>query len=171
MTFSKLILNTGIFSILLGLAFVPENAKSKSIGRQLKPKVIGSSVWKEKSISIEDVMKQEKDFIKFKTTSKYDKVALEFEGLPSDKFISFFGGDKIKKIKFKAIDGYAIELTKAEWDKFPFLFVVKTNGEFLSPKEKGTFRLMWDFDGKKETSAEVFAPKAIWQITEIEFFN
>jgi hypothetical protein len=157
---------------LFGFVFSLQTLADSAIpARQLKPKIIGNSPLKGKTISLEDITKFETEFTKYKTTSKYDKEALEFEGLLSDKFLEHFGTNKTSKIKFKAIDGYSVEISKEEWSKFPFLFVVKTNGAFLSPKEKGTFRLMWNFDTKKEISPEVFAPKAIWQITEIEFID
>ncbi len=173
MSISKIFnLNNHVLIILIGFVFSTHSMADSAIpARQLKPKIVGNSPWKGKTISLEDVSKFEKEFTKYKTTSKYDKEALEFEGLLSDKFLEHFGTNKTFKLKFKAIDGYSVEISKEEWTKFPFLFVVKTNGAYLSPKEKGTFRLMWNFDTKKEISPEVFAPKAIWQITEIEFID
>ena len=145
-------------------------AQSEYPARQIKIKFLNSS----NTVEL-DLQTLEKNFIKIKsieTVTPYDTGIVKFEVIELAEILKFYYPKKdYKKITITATDGYSQNITKEELRAhIPFL-AFKANQEYMTTKNRGTFRIVFNYGGKLDVEKKSMDPKWVWSIKEISILE
>ncbi|MDX1779906.1 MAG: hypothetical protein R3256_01180 [Thalassovita sp.] len=92
-----------------------------------------------------------------------------YTGVFVKEFVEAFGADDIVEISATAIDDYTITFSREEWLRYPIVFAIRVNGEYIGFDKKGPMRVIFpEYDPNKSEYQELL-PKWMWMITQIEF--
>ena len=103
----------------------------------------------------------------FSTKSPWFSGVHKFEGV---KLSDFYSALKIKKsdqLIIEALDGYKITIPASDaWDE-DVMIVNKINNKVLTPRDKGPFFIVYNFDSKSYLNSDKYYSRCPWQIKKI----
>lgn len=108
-----------------------------------------------------------KYFVKFSIYEPYEGKQRTFEGISLKNFSALYGKNP-SKINITAVDYFVSKFDKNDINDEKWIFVLKQDGKYLTPKEKGPARIIDKTLKQKETKASLF-DKWVWMIQEVEF--
>ena len=157
-----------VFALLSSASLFAQNA----IPRQkitLLGKVVGN---KTVSLSINDL----EEFKKSESLTIHDpynkNIKTTFFGFYLQELIAKYAQPSVTKIKIKAIDGYQVEVPRAEVTSTQLFFAFKDDQGYLSVDRMGPVRIIAPFEGiiDKELLLKL-GVNWVWKIKSLEFIN
>jgi hypothetical protein len=89
------------------------------------------------------------------------------KGIPARRLLERFDlmGDNLEIV---AIDGYAIDVPRADIDNFPTIIALEIDGRPLTVRDKGPAWLIYPVSGFAELDSPEFAARSVWQIKSVK---
>lgn len=145
--------------------FCSQVSLSAERAHKLKVVTAGGS----KTLSIVDLEKEFPNRASLNTTLQKEPQQ-KFEGVFLKDLVEKWGNNKVTKIRATATNKYTVYLTVKDWTEWNGLFAWKSNGQPISTKDRGSFRIVYDyakFAGDRETTVTQ-ETNSVWQIVELE---
>lgn len=151
-----------IISLFFSSLFAQGDPSSKTVkfSGELKPNI-------KKRVSIKTI--ENLGIKSYEIIDPYTKKKTNYSGVNLKTFANFFANKNSKSISFKALDGYIVNITKEEWEKFNILLATRLNGKIVGYDEKGPLRIIYPKYQKADENFAKNLPKWIWMIKSIEF--
>lgn len=70
-----------------------------------------------------------------------------------------------------ALDGYAVDLPRGDFAKYPALFATEIDGKKLSVRDKGPAWIIYPVSDFKELDDPVFEARSVWQLKTVTVHN
>ena len=163
-----------MIQIVLALLIFSVSASAAPMARhhqiELKGKVAENSPH---SLSVKKILV---DFPRIETVSTKwrEDGPIYLQGISLKNFVAKYGAPGVTKVRITAINEYSQTLTSRDWDDWnAFLAFQESNGNPISTRNRGTFRIIYDYE-KYESDMQVIniiEANSIWQITRVEFLK
>jgi hypothetical protein len=97
----------------------------------------------------------------------------EFEGVLIRDLVKKYAGPGVTKAKVTATNAYSQDLTAKDWDEWGALLAFQEGGTVIPTKNKGTFRIVYDYQKFDEKPAvkSMLENNSVWQVVKIEFLK
>lgn len=95
------------------------------------------------------------------------KERVTFEGPLGKAFLDTVGA-KGTKLRFVALNDYAVEVPIEDLRKWPVILATRLEGNRMTVREKGPLFLVYPFDRSPELNSELYYGRSIWQIKSVE---
>lgn len=114
------------------------------------------------------------DLEKLKTTSyvtfnPFEERENLYSGVLLEELASRFAVPECSAIKLTANDGYRVEFTKEEWQRWDILLATQVNGSYIDVSSAGPARIVMPYSSLGRDDRDIYTPKWIWMIKSIEF--
>ena len=121
------------------------------------------------TVTDETLLQQGMTEIKTKLVSQGDTVSTVrgLEIRPLLKSLDLQGNN----LYVEALDGYALDVPRADIEKYKVLLAVEVDGKRLTVREKGPAWVVYPVSDHKELDAPVFEARSVWQIKSILIGN
>ncbi|UTJ07577.1 molybdopterin-dependent oxidoreductase [Arcobacter roscoffensis] len=151
-----------LFCLFFSSLLAQSELSSKTIkfSGELKPNI-------KKRVSIKTI--ESLGIKSFEILDPYTKIKTKYSGVDLKTFANFFANENTKSISFNALDGYSVNITKKEWEKFHILLATRINGQIVGYDKKGPLRVVYPKYKKANENFAKNLPKWIWMIKSIEF--
>ncbi|MEM8776668.1 MAG: molybdopterin-dependent oxidoreductase [Pseudomonadota bacterium] len=70
-------------------------------------------------------------------------------------------------VTLTALNDYSVSLPVSDFESGGAMLAFKRNGAFLSPRKKGPFWIVWNYDSDPAFRTETIYSKSIWQLDRI----
>ncbi len=74
-----------------------------------------------------------------------------------------------QSIRLRAINDYITVLERHEWESLPIMLATRDEGARMTVANKGPARIVYPQTRDNERVMQIYAPKWIWQIVDVEF--
>lgn len=97
----------------------------------------------------------------------------KFEGVLFKDLLAKYAAQGVAKAKVTATNAYSQVLIEKDIQIWGALLAYKQDGQVIPTKDKGTFRVVYDFKKyeKDATVKPVLEGNAVWQVIKIEFIK
>ena len=99
----------------------------------------------------------------------WDKKQATYRGVCLRDLLEKLATPQTETVVFKAIDGYEVEITRSDWEKYRIILVTQESGHYLPVAQKGPLRIIFpDYNPNNkhyESNLHLWA----WMINRIEF--
>ncbi|MGZ5278988.1 MAG: hypothetical protein ACXWC9_03550 [Pseudobdellovibrionaceae bacterium] len=97
----------------------------------------------------------------------------EFQGVLFQNLVKKYAGPGVTKAKVTATNAYSQDLSSKDWDDWGALLAFQEKGEIIPTKNKGTFRIVYDYQKFDEKPAvkSMLENNSVWQVVKIEFLK
>ncbi len=102
----------------------------------------------------------------FKTWTPWFKDPVTFRG-PLLQTVLDAVGAQGQTLQMVALNDYAVNVPESDARKFGPLLATHINGKVLGVRDKGPLFLIYPFDAKPETRADLYYGRSIWQLTRM----
>ena len=121
------------------------------------------------TVTDETLLQQGMTEIKTKLVSQGDTVSTVrgLEIRPLLKSLDLQGNN----LYVEALDGYALDVPRADIEKYKVLLAVEVDGKRLTVREKGPAWVVYPVSDHKELDAPIFEARSVWQIKSILIGN
>jgi hypothetical protein len=70
-------------------------------------------------------------------------------------------------LRVTALDGYQMDVPRADVEKYPVLFALEIDGKRLTVREKGPAWVIYPVSGHTELDTPVYEARSVWQIKSV----
>lgn len=89
------------------------------------------------------------------------------KGVLMRDLVKYFGGEG-DTVKLTALDGYAMDIPMADFEKYDAVVATEIDGKPLTVRDHGPAWLLYPFSSHPELNDTVYESRAVWQIKTIE---
>lgn len=104
--------------------------------------------------------------VQFMTNTPWTEGVQEFTGIWMSQILDALN-IRTGVVQMTAINDYSISLDVTEFKQGGALLAFKRNGELLSPRKKGPFWLVWNYDSDPAFRTESIYSNSIWQLDRV----
>lgn len=92
-----------------------------------------------------------------------------FHGVLLSDLVELIGAGNADKIVVRASDGYAADIPREDWTRWPVLFATRQDGKHLTIRMRGPARIIYPADTHPELASRAYIDRSVWLISEIEW--
>ena len=120
-------------------------------------------------ISIDSLLKDFPKLHTFKAAKWQAEAPQEFEGVLVSDLVATYGRQDVNELLFSATNKYASTLPAADWREHGALLAFRSNGQLISTRNRGTFRVVFDYARHPQLEQRIYDMKWVWQVESITF--
>jgi hypothetical protein len=98
-----------------------------------------------------------------------DEPVTAFQGVLLSDLARMIGADDAEILIVRASDGYAADIPREDWERWPVVFATRANGAPLTLRKRGPARIIYPVDRYPELAGRTYIDRSVWLITEIEW--
>lgn len=98
-----------------------------------------------------------------------DETLTEYQGVLMSDVLRKVGASEAKVLTLRATDGYAVEIARKDWEKWPLLIATRHEDAPLKLRSRGPARLIYPIELYPEISRAYVYNKSIWMLEVIEW--
>ena len=83
--------------------------------------------------------------------------------------VQAIGAGKTDRIVVRASDGYAADIPRKDWERWPVLMATRCGGRRLTVRQRGPARILYPTALYPELSERTYVNRSVWLIAEIEW--
>lgn len=107
--------------------------------------------------------------VKYDIDDPWLKTKVNYSGVLLSDFLKIIGASSsADNIHIIALDGYAVDITITEAEKWPILIATQSNGEYMTIEENGPTRIIFPLGHYPEIDVILYQDLFIWSIESIE---
>ena len=103
----------------------------------------------------------------FETTTVWQEGTLRFTGVPLKDVLALVGAEDASEIAAIALNDYQVTIPVASIEDTVPIVAYLTNGETMSPRDKGPLWIVYPYDSDAKYRNEVTYSRSIWQLDRL----
>jgi len=105
----------------------------------------------------------------FKAPKWQEEAPQEFEGVLLSDFVAAYGRPNVVELLVVATNKYASSLLAADWRENGAMLAFRSNGALIPTRNRGTFRVVFDYVRHPKLEQQVYDMKWVWQVESLTF--
>lgn len=101
-----------------------------------------------------------------KTTTPWSNSPVRYEGVLARDLLRAVGA-KGERVTAKALNDYVIDIPIADFLKYPVIFAMKKDDNYLRIRDKGPIQIVYPRDGFAELNSPRYSQKWVWHLYEL----
>ncbi|WP_051328522.1 molybdopterin-dependent oxidoreductase [Geminicoccus roseus] len=103
-----------------------------------------------------------------RTISPWEEGEIVVEGPLLRDVLAHVGLERANSILVRSMDGFAQQIPRADWDRFPVILATRVDGRPLGRRHKGPTRIVYPLLQHPELASPDHAARWVWLIASIE---
>ncbi|MGJ3261657.1 MAG: molybdopterin-dependent oxidoreductase [Salinarimonas sp.] len=99
----------------------------------------------------------------------FDPKGMVFQGVLLSDVLRLVGAHEEEAVTLRASDGYAAEIPREDWERWPLVLATRADGELLDARARGPARLLYPVHVDPELDGRVYVDRSVWLLSEIEW--
>jgi hypothetical protein len=96
-----------------------------------------------------------------------EEAVSRFQGVLLSDLLKALGGGDAPAVTLRASDGYAEEVPRGDWERWPLVVATRLDGKPLSVRSRGPARLIYPTVIYPELYDHVYVDRSVWLLSEI----
>ena len=92
-----------------------------------------------------------------------------FQGVLLSDVLRLVGAHEAEAVTLRASDGYAADVPREDWERWPLVLATRADGELLDARARGPARLLYPVHLHPELDDRIYVDRSVWLLSEIEW--
>lgn len=119
------------------------------------------------TVALDRAMLEAMPATEFETTTVWQEGTLRFTGVPLKDVLALVGAEDASEIAAIALNDYQVTIPVASIEDTVPIIAYLTNGETMSPRDKGPLWIVYPYDSDAKYRNEVTYSRSIWQLDRL----
>lgn len=98
-----------------------------------------------------------------------DEPTTRFQGPLLKDVLNLIGAADASQITVRASDGYAAEIPRQDWERWPLVLATRAEGKPLTVRRRGPARILYPSSLYSDLTQRIYVDRSIWLLSEIEW--